>query len=753
VPLNTDGLAEMSKTLMSSIRQCDEQSRELSGTLVRLQSDFQTRRQTFTQERSARTDTYSTREASFEQELSAKQADLVGTEVQVQGLEKQIAALESGMKDASSEQERMMRKTETDYEVTERMRDRLAALGNADEELHARYKMLSKRAEDAARACASEERTVRTAGSELAAVQRSRTDIESALSSETASLNAVAADFDAVVASAEARHAALSREELRPGEVAANLASLAKKLNDERATAAALQMDAQHEQEESLVLASRLASARLEASEVSRSHEDEVREVTRLREVLLSQTKLDLPPPALSDSFGRELEKMHSEVEALSQEEAQLSASRNSLTVELNDAHQQRASLQRALHAQEENDAQLRDTQRKAAQKLQQDRAAEIAALGAAAASEEAKVERANVALEEAMRSIGPLHGELLCTEAAGTTEAEALAMVRNDMDVESAACNAVRQRLSNARSELAVLKTQVTERGIGVVTERGIRGGDDSEADLQRHRIDLDVVEVMSQAIRASAPSGDLASDSLAAVGTPQFARQLLEAQALLEELHHKELLAIKERGRAWRRTLEDEAVEHQAREVNLEQLMRTEKWSWAADKERLSQRVRSGETEQVQLERNLLKEISRRECAAAEDAGLNIARTETGSATATSPWMAEAAMGLEAAAGGDGTVLARMNNSLRDTHHLLCDQQKQIEDIARERDRLQAHLISALERASLQNSGLAPPASPPVGLASVAPQPPSPPSAELAAGLHALLRQSSAASPPAYA
>lgn len=770
-PFTDDYLEEISKTLEVPLKLYDDQCAELSTSLIRIRSALETKRRNFMQDRSACTDKCKTLESAFEEEVARKQIDLAETEAKVQGLDEQIASLETVLKDAMGEYELVMRRTETESEVTERMRDRLAALGTADEELHARYKMLSKRAEDAARACSTEERTARATRAELAAIQQNVAEYDSALRAQTVSLESVMANYSAVLASAESRQVALNREESRPGEVAGSLSALSKQLASERVAAESLEVEARSEQEETRMLAKRLASARLEASEIRRTHEDETKAVSRLRDELSSQSRLDLPPPTLSDSFGRELERMHGEVESLCQEEAHISTSRSSLSRELHAAQEQRVKLQQALHAQEENDAKLRAAQRTASQRVQQDRVAEIAALGAAAASERAKIERANVALEEAMRSIGPLHGELLCTEAAGTTEAEALVMVRNDMDVESEACNAMRLRLSTARSELAGLKAQLAERKVsGTGAPSASPGqfyrGDDGENDVQRDRIDMDVVEVVSQAIRAVSPASDSATEGLAAVGTAQFARQLLEAQAMLEELHHQELLAIRERGRTWRRNLEDEAAEHQAREAHLEQLIRTEQWAWAADHERLSQRVRSGEREHVQLEHNLLKEISRRETAAADGASMNVAQAESASAGA-SPWMAEAALGLEAAAGGDGTVLARMNNSLRDTHHLLCDQQKQIEEVSRERDRLQAHLISALERASFENSGLAPPdssasiASPPlslqVGLGSMqqamAMLPPSPPSAELSAGLHALLQQMGSASSPTLA
>merc|ERR1719183_2647813 len=94
-----------------------------------------------------------------------------------------------------------------------------------------------------------------------------------------------------------------------------------------------------------------------------------------------------------------------------------------------------------------------------------------------------------------------------------------------------------------------------------------GMVNTDDGSADSHRQRVEIDVVEAMAHAIRTTA--GEMAGDGLAMLGTPQFARQLLVAQTLLEERHQQELRTIREQGLAWRQTLEEQAAQQQARKA----------------------------------------------------------------------------------------------------------------------------------------------------------------------------------------
>merc|ERR1712039_473761 len=107
-----------------------------------------------------------------------------------------------------------------------------------------------------------------------------------------------------------------------------------------------------------------------------------------------------------------------------------------------------------------------------------------------------------------------------------------------------------------------------------------------------------------------------------------------------------------------------------------------------WADEKERLSRRMRSGEVERDQLEHNLMKEIARLHSSmsnASADQAATVKEREC-------------------------PALMEMNASLREAYAFLCEQQQQLEEATMERDRLQAHLITALERVSRQHAGLVP-------------------------------------------
>merc|ERR1711862_870672 len=80
----------------------------------------------------------------------------------------------------------------------------------------------------------------------------------------------------------------------------------------------------------------------------------------------------------------------------------------------------------------------------------------------------------------------------------------------------------------------------------------------------------------------------------------------------------------------------------------------------------------------------------------------------SRTDSGTEHNPAIASNVSSPKTATNIDGSSLVCMNASLRDTHQSLCQQQQHLDAITRERDRLQAHLVVALERASNQRQGL---------------------------------------------
>jgi hypothetical protein len=252
-------------------------------------------------------------------------------------------------------------------------------------------------------------------------------------------------------------------------------------------------------------------------------------------------------------------------------------------------------------------------------------------------------------------------------------------------------------------RSEVATLRAHHDNQssnlsGSALDVSGSIRSEED-RADSHKQRIELDVVEAMAQAIRMTA--GESPGDGMAMLGTPQFARQLLVAQGLLEEMHQRELRAIRDQGFAWRRSLEEQAAEQKSRRAILEELTKSELSSLSLERDELARRLSNGEPEAPQIQLDSQHDVSRTDNRIGSDVGAEAAMTE-------------AAPGLEAGgASRDASCLATMNASLRDTHRSLVQQQQKLEDVTRERDRFQAHLLVALERASNHRHGLRLPSS----------------------------------------
>merc|ERR1712217_296166 len=98
--------------------------------------------------------------------------------------------------------------------------------------------------------------------------------------------------------------------------------------------------------------------------------------------------------------------------------------------------------------------------------------------------------------------------------------------------------------------SDIATLRARHDSLGLRSIAGNPQSSGqlsDDGSSDLHRKRLEIDVVQAMAHAIRSTA---EMSGAGLAMLGTPQFARQLMVAQTLLEEWHQQELQNIREQG-----------------------------------------------------------------------------------------------------------------------------------------------------------------------------------------------------------
>jgi len=394
---------------------------------------------------------------------------------------------------------------------------------------------------------------------------------------------------------------------------------------------------------------------------------------------------------------SNEIEDLREEAETLQGEKSRLAACARAMYAELSAVQERRSALQRAVNAQEETYASQQQMQRRKISQRITDCKQKIGDLSVVIDADRARLDVDTRTLDGAMERIGALQGELLCVETACTTEADTLSSIMYDMESENAVSDAWRQRLEATRSEVATLRANHQSLASdSVVDFCGGSCNDDNSADSHRQRIELDVVEAMAQAIRMT--SGETPGDGMAMLGTPQFARQLLVAQGLLEDIHQRELQAIRDQGIAWRRSLEEQAAEQQNRRAILEELAKNELSSMSLNRGQLARRACTGEFEHDHVEPNSEQEIARTK---SNDNRL-------GSDSEAEPAVATISSGVEDVASSDGSTLARMNASLRDTHRSLVRQQEKLEDVTRERDRLQAHLLVALERASNHGHGL---------------------------------------------
>jgi len=202
----------------------------------------------------------------------------------------------------------------------------------------------------------------------------------------------------------------------------------------------------------------------------------------------------------------------------------------------------------------------------------------------------------------------------------------------------------------------------------------------------LRQERVTVDVLQAMEKAGRALIQD-QAGIDAVAFTpGSHEFEQQVQLAKQFLEEQHQQAMNEVSIRGRERQKDLEARADEQRATILDLEAKLRQRRSNWLEERKRLEGRVNCGELEHQALETNLMREISRLE--------------ETSVAAAQ-----------EAASGEQQPIQAlEMSASLREIYGFLCQQQRQLEDASRERDCLQAHLLTALERISRQHAGLVP-------------------------------------------
>jgi len=583
----------------------------------------------------------------------------------------------------------------------------------ADEELQTRYTELSTRAEEAAWASRCEEEAVQAVSAELACLRSNQIITDGAFSNESATLKKVTADLEATTTKCERSCATLISEASQLTEITAKSAKLVSEAAEEQTMTRKVESLIMQEAEEIRISSESLASVKSEAISLGKARAHETGAVAELQTeiVAAAQNKSgsNLALRALEESSSScEFEDMRKEIDALFRAQEELTAQRQAIHVQLTAANDRGSALKRSLKVKEEMRATQQKSHRSAIMQQTSDSKRRIAELNAALAAGQGRLEQDARSLDTTLQRIGSLQGELLCVEAASATEAEALIAVGRDKEAESIACREVQKRLVAAQCELSILEAQrqiapsgglSTSSSSTAMTAAVSATSDDSV--LRSERVEADVLDAMARAARTL--PGDVPGEPLAILGTPHFARQLLVAQALLEEWHQKELSHIREQGLAWRRSMEGQVAQQQTRRAAMEELRVSELGSWSVDKAELAKQLSSTEAKHAELESCLLGEIAQLEDGEAKEA------TSNGS-IGLPHCEVMTADGVQAAAEENGSKLAEMNASLRDTHNALVQQQQRLEEVIRERDRLQAHLVRALERASGQQDGRKP-------------------------------------------
>lgn len=697
-PVDSHGLSDVSSALQD-VRQeykvfCDSLSKRYEGMC----SAADMCRSNHKQEEATRMQLCESVTDPLRQELIAKHRERSTTEEEANEYAIVLQLLEGRLVSEAHEQAAAQKVAEMEVEVTLRMRGQLEALACADDEVNARYEMLNLRAEHASQASRSEEESLQAVSVELARVRSSQIITEGALSNESDTMQEMISEIAAIMGACDERHGFLTSETAQIAEVTAKSTVLAKEATEEEHMTSTMELKEAEELEESRAIAEKLDAARSEVLQLARARTQESASLAEFRgelEHISRMPNMILPTQVATSS--RDLDVMKREMDNIYLEHGQFIARGHMMCTELAAAQERRSALQRAVKAQEESYTAQQQSQRKVIVQRMADSRSKIHELNAAVASDKVRLEQDSRLLDETLQRIGSLQGELLCVEAAASTEAEALVAVGRDMEVESEACNTVRQRLVVTCSELGSLQAQqqssiTSAAGRSAASSNMAPRSDNAEAALRSERVETDVLDAMARAVR-TAP-GDLPGGSLAAPGTPEFARQLMLAQTLLEEWHQRELAHVHERGLSQCRSVEEQIAQQQARRQTLTELRQSELRSWSLDKEQLAKRLSGSRQEHAQAESNLLGEISRLE---------SVNRSEEVTEGTSSSSKGGAAEDEEkASTGADGSELARMNASLRDTHSELCEQQLQLDAITRERDRLQAHLMMALERAS---------------------------------------------------
>jgi len=213
----------------------------------------------------------------------------------------------------------------------------------------------------------------------------------------------------------------------------------------------------------------------------------------------------------------------------------------------------------------------------------------------------------------------------------------------------------------------------------------------------LRRERVTVDVMDAMEKALQgATLPrSADLSYDAstLPQQFNPALTEQIRTAEMHLCAKHEEVMQELVARREEQKRELTAEVNEHRTRASDVKARLDRLRSTWVDERGRLERRASNSEVEHRALENNLLREISRLEgsTAAATDA--------LGGATLGAP----------------GSTIAQdikeMGDALRQTYSFMCEQQQQLHEATQERDLLQSHLVTAIERISRrQHAGLIP-------------------------------------------
>lgn len=696
--LDMDGLVSEIASLQEERDASEQQCQEILQGIHDSRHDAASRRETQEARASALDCWLHSAEDSLREEATERRLERVQAEAEVVEVEKSVEELEVLVRCAVAEHNVLQLSARSEVETTNRMRERMELLSAVDEEVDAKYRQLGDRAEAAHCACVQEENAVQAKRVELASLQERRAVFEDALRSEARALESASADLAAerIVVADEKR--ACELEAAQPSQIETGILYVRLELQGEERAAEVLEEEAAAETHGGCQASEILLALRTELEQLREARAIEKGSIDELRVELVQGASISAAPDASVDEL---VEAMQAQEYVLLEEEAGLLACEERLAAEDEEEELRRhlisssnvaVDLQRKLAAVKANIARFgpETTLSLADAQISQFGLADIVlAARRERADHTTRLEELALAFEEEMHSESELtakntqwaacEAELLALRAnaerlAGEADPQHLAMrvsgLRSQVD------SGIRD-LASARGALAEERARLSPCDSARDSAFPLRGG------AAGRRAEADVLEAMAMVARVT--SAD--AEGIAAPGTPHFARQLLATQALLEEQHQREMHALQEHGRVRRLILEEKAREQHAEKLEFERRLESKSSAWGVDRERLVQRVASCDRERERLEHNLSREIRRLESAEAPEEGT----AAEGSA-------------------GEGGVLPEINASLRETYGFLCHQQRELEEASRERDQLQAHLITTLERVSRQHAGLTP-------------------------------------------